>query len=69
MNPILTPEEQSLLERNKSWMKVVLELWSETREGQKANKELTEYGYYYDLLGMDIITMGEFDKLISMIDD
>ena len=67
MTPLLTPEEKILLERNKDWMKVVLGLWGETREYKK--RELTEYGYYYDLYDMNIITMDEFDKLTSMIDE
>ena len=69
MTPLLTPEEQSLLERNKSWMKCVLELWSESRDGMSPKKELTEYGYYFSLLDSEIITMDEFDKLIAGIDN
>jgi len=57
----LTEEEIVLLQRNNKWMKVVLELWNETREGK--NYDLTEYGYYYSLLDKGIITNEEFNTL------
>lgn len=62
---LLKPDEIRLLKTNTKWMKVVLELWGETRDGKP--KEQTEYGYYYSLREEGIISFDEFNKLESMI--
>lgn len=63
---LLKPKELKMLETNTEWMKVVLELWSETRDGKQLEK--TEYGYYYSLLEEGIVSNDEFNKLVTMME-